>query len=95
MIENALQSYNKVIEKILPVLQKRSKISYIGVAVFLAIIQRIYAILRVPKDLRRFPEVTPLSMIRSLYVNEPIVNRTKRLVTPLTNAGHGFYVVSY
>ncbi|OAC99501.1 CYP509 protein [Mucor lusitanicus CBS 277.49] len=31
-------------------------------------------------------------MIRSFLIKESVANRTKRLVTPLTNAGHGFYV---
>jgi type III secretory pathway component EscR len=94
MIEIALRNYNKLFEKALPILQRRTKASYISIAIFLVIIQQIYSILRVPKNLRHFPEVSLLSMIRSLYINEPIVERTKRLVTPLTNAGHGFYVVS-
>ncbi|KAI8644190.1 cytochrome P450 [Parasitella parasitica] len=31
-------------------------------------------------------------MLKSFYVKESVASRSKRLVAPLTNAGHGFYV---
>lgn len=94
MIENTLQSYNKAIEKALLVVRK-NKTSFIGMAIFCLVLQQVYASFTVqPKHLRQYPKVSFLSMIRSFYIKESVVNRTKRLITPLTNAGHSFYVVS-
>lgn len=94
MIENTLQSYNKAIEKALLVVRK-NKTSFIGMAIFCLVLQQVYASFTVPpKHLRQYPKVSFLSMIRSFYIKESVANRTKRLVTPLTNAGHSFYVVS-
>lgn len=95
IVEKALQhSYNTAIENVLPMFRKRSKSSYIGMAILCLVIKQVYSAYSVPKHLQRFPKVPFLSMIRSFLIKESVANRTKRLVTPLTNAGHGFYVVS-
>ncbi|CEP12638.1 hypothetical protein [Parasitella parasitica] len=91
-IENFMQSYNRAIENVLPILRKRSKASYIGMAIMCIVIKQVYSAYSVPKHLQRFPKVSFLSMIRSYLIKEAVVERTKRLVTPLTDAGHGFYV---
>lgn len=94
MIENTLQNCNKIIEKAFLVVRK-NKTSYIGIAIFCLVLQQVYASFAVPpKYLRQYPKVSFLSMIRSFYIKESVANRTKRLITPLTNAGHNFYVVS-
>lgn len=95
IVEKALQhSYNIAIENVLPMFRKRSKSSYIGMAILCLVIKQVYSAYSVPKRLQIFPKVPFLSMIRSFLIKESVANRTKRLVTPLTNAGHGFYVVS-
>lgn len=96
MIEQAVELYNQTIEKLLHlILQKRSKKSYIGLAISIVILQQIYSANHVPKNLRGFPRVSLLSMIKSMWSNESVSDRTKRLVTPLTNEGHKFYLVSF
>lgn len=94
IVDNVLQSYNSVVENVLPMLRKRTKTSYIGMAILCLVIKQIYSAYSVPKHLQRFPKVSFLAMIRSFLVKESVASRTKRLVTPLTDAGHGFYVVS-
>ncbi|KAI9484151.1 MAG: cytochrome P450 [Benjaminiella poitrasii] len=95
IIDNALQLYRQVVlDKLVPALGKKgSKSSYIGMAIACVVLHQIYStFFVVPKELRRFPTVSLLSLAKSFFINESIANRTKRLVTPLTNAGHGFYI---
>jgi hypothetical protein len=94
MISDALQPYNKAImDKLMPFLKKRSKYSYIGAAVLCILAQQVYSFFKVPKQLSRYPSVSFFAMMKSFYSLESIVARNKNLVTPLTNAGHKFYVV--
>lgn len=96
MFDQAVQMYHGTMERLLHLmLQKRSKKSYIGIAISIVILQQIYSAMYVPKKLRRFPKVSSLAMIKSLWNNEPAADRAKRLVTPLTNEGHKFYLVSF
>ncbi|CAO0796784.1 unnamed protein product [Mucor circinelloides] len=92
IVDNVLQSYNSVVENVLPMLRKRTKTSYIGMAILCLVIKQVYSAYSVPKHLQRFPKVSFLAMVRSFLIKESVASRTKRLVTPLTNAGHGFYV---
>jgi hypothetical protein len=94
MMENALKTYSTTLEKLFPMLQKRSKVSYIGLAILFLVIQQTYSFLSVPRHLRQFRKVSFLAMVKSFYTNESVSSRTKRLVTPLLNTGHKFYVVS-
>lgn len=95
IVENALKTYSNTLEKIFPtLLQKRSKVSYIGLAIFLLVVQQTYSFLNAPRQLRRFPKISFFAVVKSFLTNESVFNRTKRLVTPLMNAGHKFYVVS-
>ncbi|KAL7330391.1 hypothetical protein PS15p_205347 [Mucor circinelloides] len=92
IVDNVLQSYNSVVENVLPMMRKRTKTSYIGMAILCLVIKQVYSAYSVPKHLQKFPKVSFLAMIRSFLIKESVASRTKRLVTPLTNAGHGFYV---
>lgn len=94
IVDSVLQSYHSVVDTVLPIVRKKTKVSYIGVAILCFVIKQVYSAYSVPKHLQRFPKVPFLSMIRSFLIKESFANRTKRLVTPLTNAGHGLYVVS-
>jgi hypothetical protein len=95
MIQQALEVCNSMIERLVPfILEKRSKKSYIGIAISIVILQQIYSYNHVPKKLRGFPKVSFFSMLKALLTNESVSDRTKRLVTPLTNKGHKFYLVS-
>ncbi|GAA5798150.1 hypothetical protein HPULCUR_003550 [Helicostylum pulchrum] len=92
MIENALKNYSITFEQILPMLQKRSKASYIGAAILLLAVQQVYSFFTPPKHLRSFPRVSFFAMIKSFYYNESVSQRNKKLVAPIMNAGHKFYV---
>lgn len=93
IVDNVLYSYHSAVDNVLPMLRRRSKGSYIGMAILCLVIKQVYSAYSVPNHLKRFPKVSFLAMIRSFLIKESVANRTKRLVTPLTNAGHGFYVV--
>lgn len=91
---NLTESYSQTLERAISVVRK-NKSSYIGMAVLCVVLQQIYASFTVPpKYLRRFPKVSFVELLKSFYKKESVLNRNKRLVTPLTNAGHGFYIVS-
>lgn len=94
MIENTLKNYSITFEKILPMLRKRSKASYIAAAILLLAVQQVYSFFTPPKHLRSFPRVSFLAMIKSFYYNESVSLRNEKLVAPLMDAGHKFYVVS-
>lgn len=94
MIEKALNNYSITFEKILPLLQKRSKASYIGAAIFLLAVQQVFSFFIPPKHLRSLPRVSFFAMIKSYYYNESVSERNKKLVAPLVDAGHKLYVVS-
>lgn len=94
MIENVLKNYSTIFEKLFPMLQKRSKLSYIGLALLLLVVQQAHSFLSVPKRLRSFPKVSFFSMLKSFYYKESVADRQKRLIAPIINDGHGFYIVS-
>jgi hypothetical protein len=85
---------NSLVEKILPFLRRQSKMSYIGVAVLCLFVERAYSILRVPKNLRHFPSVGYLTMLKSILYNESLDDRTNRLIRPLVESGAKAYVVN-
>lgn len=94
MIETALKTYSKTFEKILPILQKRSKASYISAAILLLVVKQVYSFLTPPKQLRAYPRISFFAVVKSFYQNESVFNRCKRLITPLMDSGYGFYIVS-
>ncbi|CEP15817.1 hypothetical protein [Parasitella parasitica] len=62
-------------------------------AVLCLVLERIYASYAVPPSyLRHYPKVSLFDMLKSFYIKESVASRNKRLIAPLTNAGHGFYV---
>ncbi|KAI8091152.1 cytochrome P450 [Gilbertella persicaria] len=91
IVENVLQVYHQVAERLLPVLKRQSKVSYIGAAILCILASEVYAQLRVPKYLRQFPKVSYFKLLKSLYVNESVFDRNKRLVVPITQQGYKFY----
>lgn len=93
-MSNALQTYqHTILDKVLPFLQKRSKYSYIGFALICLLAQRTYSFFSVPKILRPYPRISFFAMLKSFYFMESVYDRNRKLVIPLTNAGHKFYVV--
>ncbi|KAI8988313.1 cytochrome P450 [Mycotypha africana] len=87
-----VKSYSSALEKLLPMLQKKSKYSYIGVAILCLVLKQAYSLTVPPKALRCFPKIGVLTMFKSMYSKEPVLDRTKRLVTPLTNKDHKAYI---
>ncbi|CAO3614068.1 unnamed protein product [Mucor hiemalis] len=92
MIETALNKYSTVVKNLLPILQKQSKSSYIGLAILCLVAQQVYSYLTPPKFLRQFPKVSFFATFKSLYYNESVNDRFKRLVLPVIKEGNGFYV---
>lgn len=92
-MENQIESYRLAIEKLLPAIQKRSKLSYITFAVALIAAQQLYSFFRVPKNLRQFPRVSYFSMAKSFLKSESPTDRYKRIIFPVASKGNGFYVV--
>jgi hypothetical protein len=71
------------------------KISHIGIAILCLYLQRVYTSFTVPpKALGHFPRVSFFSVVKSLFSNEAVADRTKRLINPITKTGHKFYTVS-
>lgn len=87
------KSYREILEKLLPVLQKKSKWSYISAAALLITIQQIYSYLHVPKKLRHIPSVSFLAMAMSYLRVESQADRFKRIIQPVVSKGNGIYVV--
>ncbi|KAI7903596.1 cytochrome P450 [Cokeromyces recurvatus] len=82
-----------IVDKLVPILKAKGNRPYfISLAVVCVVVQQLYSFFVIPKYLRRFPNVSILSFAKSFYAKESVANRTKRLITPLTNAGHDFYV---
>ncbi|EIE80372.1 hypothetical protein RO3G_05077 [Rhizopus delemar RA 99-880] len=90
--EFALESYRSTLEKILPVLQKKSKKSYIGAAITLIVLHRIYSYFKVPKRFQHLPKLSYFPSAKSIFNNEPIYDRYKRLVFPVIKENNGIYV---
>lgn len=93
-MNTVLKNYSISFKKLFPMLQKRSKLSYIALAVLIIAAQQAHSFLYVPKHLRGFPKVSFISMVKSYYYKESVADRQRRLVAPLIKEGHGFYIVS-
>ncbi|KAG1165228.1 hypothetical protein G6F46_012501 [Rhizopus delemar] len=91
-MENQIESYRLAIEKLLPAIQKRSKLSCITFAIALIAAQQLYSFFRVPKNLRQFPRVPYFSMVKSFLKAESPTDRYKRIIHPVASKGNGFYV---
>ncbi|CAO3680930.1 unnamed protein product [Rhizopus stolonifer] len=86
------ETYGLALEKLLSVLQNRSRSSYIAAAIALITVQRVYSFLRVPKSLRGFPVVPVLSIIKAYLDNLSPIDRFKRIVFPVIENENGLYV---
>lgn len=93
LTEIAIETYHRALDKLVPILQKRSKRSYIGVAVALVVLERIYSFFRVPKSIRHIPAVSYFAMAKALLTAEAPSSRYKRIILPVVKKGNGFYVV--
>jgi hypothetical protein len=93
IMDRLVQAYNNSIKALVPVLQKRSKASYITVAIALIIAQRLYSYFRVPKHLRGFPKLPYFGIAKSLLTRESPRERAKKYVLPIIDERDGFYIV--
>ncbi|RCH77993.1 hypothetical protein CU097_000563, partial [Rhizopus azygosporus] len=75
-----------------PVLQKRSKASYITAAIALIIAQRLYSYFRVPKHLRGFPKLPYFGIAKSFFAKESPRERVKKYILPIIDEHNGFYI---
>ncbi|RCI02684.1 cytochrome P450-dit2 [Rhizopus stolonifer] len=87
-----IQSYQAALDKFLTMLQKNTKKSYIGIAIALITLQRIYSYFRVPKQLRHITSIPFLTIAKSQYDREPPYSRFKRLILPIISKNSGLYV---
>ncbi|RCI06274.1 cytochrome P450-dit2, partial [Rhizopus stolonifer] len=92
LVEYGTRSYQVALDKILPVIQKNTKRSYIRVALVLITLHRIYSYFRVPRQLRHIVSLPFLSMEKSFYYREPPYSRFKRLILPVIKKDNGFYL---
>ncbi|CEJ05050.1 hypothetical protein RMCBS344292_18998 [Rhizopus microsporus] len=92
LTEIAIETYHRALDKLVPILQKRSKRSYIGVAVALVVLERIYSFFRVPKSIRHIPAVPYFAMAKSFLTSEAPSSRHQRIVLPVIEKGNGIYV---
>ncbi|CAO3680922.1 unnamed protein product [Rhizopus stolonifer] len=95
LVEYGARSYQVALNKLLPVIQKNTKRSYIGVALVLITLHRIYSYLRVPKQLRHITSLPFLSMEKSFYYREPPYSRFKRFILPVINKNNGLYLSKF
>ncbi|KAI9317045.1 cytochrome P450 [Dichotomocladium elegans] len=72
---------------------------YIGVAVAATLVLRqlvkYYLAYRVPPKLRHIPAISTWRVWKSLLTNEPLTERTRRLVYPTLPKANGFYLVRF
>ncbi|KAI9256691.1 cytochrome P450 [Sporodiniella umbellata] len=83
---------NQAIRKLLPGIKRSNKLSYVGLAIVLVTLRRIYLYLKVPLKLRHIQEVSTFDMAKSFYNREPPYSRFKRLTLPVMKKNNGFYV---
>ncbi|RCH98259.1 cytochrome P450-dit2 [Rhizopus azygosporus] len=91
-MDRVVQAYNNFIKALVPVLQKRSKASYITAAIALIIAQRLYSYFRVPKHLRGFPKLSYFGIAKSFLTRESPRERAKKYVLPIIDKHDGFYI---
>ncbi|CEG78030.1 hypothetical protein RMATCC62417_12694 [Rhizopus microsporus] len=91
-MDRLIQAYNNFFKALAPVLQKRSKASYITAAIVLIIAQRLYSYFRVPKHLRGFPKLPYFGIAKSFFAKEPPRERVKKYVLPIIDERDGFYI---
>ena len=59
-------------------------------------IRRLYRqIYTVPKNLNHIPAIPYGDLLKSLRNNEPLLQRTKKLVFPILSNANGIYLVTY
>lgn len=90
--ETVIKSYQFALDKLLPAIQKNTKKSYIGAAIALITLQRIFSYFRAPKKLRHITSIPFFAMAKSHYNREPPHSRFKRLIYPAISKNGGLYV---
>lgn len=93
IVEPVFKLYHIALENLLPILHKKHKKSYIGAAISLVFLQRVYSYFRAPKHLRHMPIIPYFSMVKSLLNHELAYSRFKRLILPAIGENNGIYVV--
>lgn len=95
IVDTALQTYNKAIEKLLPFLaNKKSRYSCIGAAIVCILLRQIHSSIALPpRHLRQFPRVSTYALFSSFKNKEAVPKRVKRLINPISDAGYSFYMV--
>jgi hypothetical protein len=95
IVDTALQTYNKAIEKLLPFFaNKKNRYSCIGAAIVCILFRQIYSSIALPpRNLRQFPRVSTYAILSSFKKKEAVPKRIKRLINPITDAGYSFYMV--
>ncbi|OBZ84645.1 Phylloquinone omega-hydroxylase CYP4F2 [Choanephora cucurbitarum] len=89
--ETALQIYHQMAEKVLPILKRQPKSSYIGAALVFLLVAEIRRQLSVPKHLKKFPTIGVFTLMKSFMRNDSVIERHNRLVAPIVKQGHKFY----
>ncbi|KAI9279778.1 cytochrome P450 [Sporodiniella umbellata] len=91
-VESIIKHYQGALDRFLPIVQKRSKKTYIGAAIALITLQRIYSYFRVPKNLRHLSKIPFFSMAKAQYNREPPHIRYKKITQTAIIEGGGIYV---
>ncbi|KAG1054567.1 hypothetical protein G6F43_003416 [Rhizopus delemar] len=92
IVESVFKLCHIALENLLPMLHKKHKKSYIGAAISLVFLQRVYSYFRAPKHLRHMPIIPYFPMVKSLLNHELAYSRFKRLILPAIRENHGIYV---
>lgn len=75
-------------------IRQNLKPSYIGAAILCLYLRHLYTSFTIPPEtLQHFPKVSFFSVVKSLFMNEAVADRTKRLINPITTTGQKFYIV--
>ncbi|KAI8391099.1 cytochrome P450 [Radiomyces spectabilis] len=80
------------LNKVTKYLEKRSKWSYLGIAVALFVSHKVYRFLHVPPSLRHIPAVSYWRMVGSFLSKEPPQRRMERLILPTIQGTDGIYL---
>ncbi|CAO3697771.1 unnamed protein product [Rhizopus stolonifer] len=92
ILEIVTRTSNIALDKLVQVLHKRSKGSFIGAAIFLISVHQVLSYFRVPKNLRHIPRVSTFALAKSFLSGESRLSLAQRLLIPTSVKGNGFYL---
>ncbi|CAO3680910.1 unnamed protein product [Rhizopus stolonifer] len=90
--EAVIKYYQVALDKLLPAIQKNTKKTYIGAAIALITLQRIYSFFRVPKQLRHIIKIPYFPMVKAYCYREPPYSRFNRIILPAIGKTNGLYL---